>query len=173
MTFSGLQHEFFRDKLSIAAVVRDKEMPVPTCETWLQISHDFYKKTNYPNCVGTLDGKHIRCINMKAGGSNFFNYKKFFSIVLMALVNANLKSVAIDVGACGQGGDSTVFKNSALEKKLYSGSLNLPSLAPLPNTTDSPQPFVFVADEAFKLSTNLMTPFPSRGLTGRRTVYNY
>lgn len=184
MTFAGLQHEFYRGKSSIAALVRDTcqkiwihlkdmEMPEPTEDMWLNIADDFYKKTNYPNCVGTLDGKHIRCINPRAGGSNFFNYKKFFSVVLMALVDANLKFVAIDVGACGQEGDSTVFKNSALGRKLYSGSLNLPTPAPLPNTSDNSMPFVFVADEAFKLSTNLMTPFTSRGLTARRRVYNY
>lgn len=51
--------------------------------------------------------------------------------------------------------------------------LDLPPPAPLPNTDGNPQPFVIVADDALKLSTNLMTPFPSRQLTAKRRVYNY
>ena len=74
-------------------------MPEPTMEMWLANVEVFYKKTNYPNCIGRLDGKHIPCINPIEGVSNFFNYKKFFSIVLIALVDANLRFVVIDVGA--------------------------------------------------------------------------
>lgn len=142
-------------------------------EMWLANAEEFYKKTNYPNCIGSLDSKHIRCINPVEGGSNFFNYKKFFSIVLMALVDANLRFVVMDVDAYGKEGDSPVFKDSELGKKLYSGALNLPPPSPLPGTVGSSQPYVIIADEAFKLSTNLLTPYPSRGLTARKRVYNY
>lgn len=184
MSFASLQYEFFRGRSTIAEIVRvtckqiwihlkQKEMPEPTMSMWQTIAEDFYKKTNFPNCVGALDGKHIRCINPQGGGSNFFNYKKFFSIVLMALVDSNLKFIVIDVGAYGKEGDSPIFRESALGKKLYSGSLNLPQPFCLPNTDTNPQPFVIVADNAFQLSTNLLTPFPSRKLTARRRVYNY
>lgn len=185
MTFASLQYEFFRGRSTISKVVRETcqaiwnqlratEMPEPTMEMWQANAEEFYKKTNFPNCIGSVDGKHIRCINPVAGGSNFYNYKKFFSTVLMALVDANLRFIAIDVGAYGKEGDSTVFKESELGKKVYSGSLNLPPPSPLPEDEGgNPHPYVIVADEAFKLSTNLMTPFPARRLTPRKRVYNY
>lgn len=184
MTFASLQFEFYRGRSTIADIVREtceliwihlksEEMPEPTIDLWQNIADDFYKKTDFPNCIGALDGKHIRCINPQEGGSNFFNYKKFFSIVLMALVDANLRFIAIDVGAYGKEGDSPVFRESALGKKLSSGCLNLPPPSCLPGTDNNPQPFVIVADDAFKLSSNLLTPFPLRKLTARRRVYNY
>lgn len=133
----------------------------------------FYQKTNFPNCVGSIDGKHIRCTNPKNSGSKYFNYKKFSSVVLMAIADANLCFTTIDVGAYGKEGDSSVFRDSPLGKKLYSGQLNLPAPRCLPNTNTNPQPFVFVGDEAFKLHTNLLRPFPLRRLNPRRRVYNY
>ena len=145
------------------------EMPELTEEMWLDIADQFHVKTNFPNCVGSVDCKHIRYINPQAAGSNFFNYKKFFSVVLMAVADANLGFVAINVGAYGKEGDSTVFWDSSLGKKLYSNTLNLPPLRCLPNTNANPQPFVMVGDEAFKLSTNLLRPYPSRELNATKS----
>lgn len=147
-------------------------MPEPTEEIWLDIADKYHSRTNFPNCVGAVDGKHIRCINPRMAGSNFFNYKKFFSIVLMAIVDSDLNFIAIDVGAFGKEGDSTVFRDSPLGKKLYSGSLNLPPPRNLPNTPN-PQPFVMVADEAFKISSNLLRPYPARKLDATKRVFNY
>lgn len=61
-------------------VLQESEMPEPTTEMAGK-TYVFYKKTNFPNCVGAVDGKHIRYINPCGGGSNFFNYKKYFSTV--------------------------------------------------------------------------------------------
>lgn len=183
-TFSSLQYEFFVARPTVGAIVRetcqaiwrhlkDVEMPEPTEEMWLDISNKFWSKSNFPNCAGCVDGKHIRCINPRGGGSNFFNYKKFYSVILIAIADSNLQFVAIDVGAYGKEGDSTVFRDSPIGKKLYSGGLNLPPPRCLPNTRDNPQPFVMVGDEAFKLSTNILRPFPARELDARKRIFNY
>lgn len=148
-------------------------MATPTSNKWLDIADKFYLKTNFPNCLGAIDGKHIRCINPHNAGSIYYNYKKFFSILLMAVVDSEYCFVVIDVGAYGREGDSTVFKESPFGQKLYSEELDLPTPVCLPNATDSPQPFVFVADEAFGLHKNLLRPFPGRGLTERRRTFNY
>lgn len=182
--FAALQYEFYIAKSTIAVIVRETcqviwsslqelEMPVPNEETWLQIADTFYKKTNFPNCCGAADGKHIRCRKPKNSGSLFHNYKGFCSVVLMAVVDANLRFIVINVGAYGKEGDSTVFRDSPLGKKLYSSTLNFPPHACLPGTAENPQPYVIVGDEAFKLHTNLLRPFPARGLTPCRRVYNY
>lgn len=65
----------------------------------------------------------------------------------MAVVDADYSFISIDVGAFGKEGDSTVFKQSPFGKKLYAEQLNLPAPANLPNTIDSPQPFVLIGDE--------------------------
>lgn len=165
-TISAIVHETCR---VIWDTLKDTEMPVPTEETWLKIADEFYEKTNFPNCVGAVDGKHIRCTSPKKSRSKRFK----FSVVLMAVVDANLNFVVIDVGAYGQEGDSTVFRESPLGKLLYSNRLNLPPPRLLPNTDANPQPFVFVGDEAYRTYTNLLRPFPQRGLNGLRRVFNY
>jgi hypothetical protein len=43
-------------------------------------------------------------------GSLFYNYKHFFSILLLALVDANYCFIAVDVAAVGKSSDSDVFK---------------------------------------------------------------
>lgn len=91
----------------------------------------------------------------------------------MAVADANLSFIAINVGAYGQEGDSTVFRDSPLGKKLYAGQLKLPEPQCLPQTESNPQPFVMVGDEAFQLHTNLLRPFPSRNLDFRKRLFNY
>lgn len=104
------------------------------------IASEYYEKTQFPHCIGAVDGKHIRCANPKNSGSIFFNYKKYFSIVLMAIVNSEYCFISIYVGAYGKEGDSTVFKESVFGKKLYAEQLGLPAPFCLPNTYDNPQP---------------------------------
>lgn len=35
-------------------------MPEKNETTWLRIAAKFAKKTNFPNCLGAVDGKHIK-----------------------------------------------------------------------------------------------------------------
>jgi hypothetical protein len=44
-------------------------MPEPTKEKWLQIAHDFYQLSNFPGCLGTIDGKHMRIMKPENSGS--------------------------------------------------------------------------------------------------------
>ncbi|CAN2388406.1 nuclease activity, partial [Pristimantis euphronides] len=63
-------------------------MPSPTKETWLRVAAGFQDIANFPNCVGAVDGKHIPVIQPPHSSSKFYHYKKYFSIVLMALSSA-------------------------------------------------------------------------------------
>ena len=58
--------------------------------------------------------------------------------------------------------------------RLQAGKLNLPDPCPMPNDpTGAPQPHVFVGDEAFPLGTQLLRPYPGRGLTKDKRIFNY
>ena len=115
---------------------------------------EFWK---FPHCVGALDGKHIDMFCPPRSGSFFFNWKRRFSIVLLALIDADYKFTMISVG-----------HNSSFGKKLLSGDLNLP---PEERIDGAPRhlpklPYVFVGDEAFPLRNNMMRPYP--GAKNRR-----
>jgi len=83
-------------------VLQPLEMPEPNKEMWLKKSAQYYKFTNFPNCVGSVDGKHIRIQCPPNTGSDYFNFKKYFSIVLMAVADANYNFTATDVGSYGR-----------------------------------------------------------------------
>lgn len=77
-----------------------------TTNELLDISLEFKKKWNFPNVVGAIDGKHVRIKSPANSTSVFFNYKDFFSVILMAVVDASYKFIGIDVGSYGREGDA-------------------------------------------------------------------
>ena len=58
-----------------------------TQQDWQEIGRKFQKRWNFPRCAGALDGKHIRIQCPPCTGSEFYNCKKFFSIVLFAITS--------------------------------------------------------------------------------------
>jgi hypothetical protein len=101
-------------------------MPIPTTEKWCEIADAFWNTWNFPNCVGAIDGKHVVITAPANSGSLYFNYKKTFSIVLMALVDANYNFIAVDIGAYGKNSDGGIFANSKLGKYVALKKLNIP-----------------------------------------------
>ncbi|XP_031340979.1 uncharacterized protein LOC116169088 [Photinus pyralis] len=138
----------------IYLVLKEEYLKFPqNCEEWQEIANDFQNRWNFPNCGGAFDGKHIRIVKPKNSGSYFFNYKEYFSIVLMALVNANYEFVYVNVGCNGRVSDGGVFESTDFHDKLINKTLKLPSTH---DTTENLN-FVFVADEAFALHENIKT----------------
>ena len=129
-------------------------------------------KWNFPNCLGALDGKHIAIKALKHSGSMFFNYKGFFSIVLLALVDTDCKFTFVDVGSNGRISDGGVLRESCLQAALNSNSFGIPPATSLPER-NTPVPYVIVADEASPLKENLMKPFPAKLLEDASRVFNY
>lgn len=124
-------------------------MPQPTTDQWKKIAKEFWDIWNFPNCIGALDGKHV-IQALTNSGSQFFYYKKTFSIVLLALVDAHYRFIAIDIGGYGKNSDGGLFANSKLGKGLEKIKLNVPKDNALPNTQNI-LPYVIVDDEAFSL----------------------
>ena len=82
-------------------------MPTPTRTTWSQIVNDFWDLWNFPNCIGAIDGKHVKVQAPPNSGSKFFNYKHSFSVVV--LVDASYKFTVVDIGLYGRNSDGGIF----------------------------------------------------------------
>lgn len=89
-------------------------MPVPREADWRKHAEIFYDKWNFPNAIGAIDEKHIRIQCPPNSGSMYFNYKHFFSVVLMAIVDANYKYIAVDIGSYGRESDGGRFYDDLL-----------------------------------------------------------
>lgn len=126
-------------------------------EDLVRIAHDFWNKWNFPNCVSAIDGKHIRIFSPKKSGSLFFNYKDFFSIVLLAIVDANCKFIFIDIGSYGKEGDSGIFNKCSISQMISTCEYFL-SPEKLPDSNVS-LPLVHIGDEAFRLDRHIMRPY--------------
>ena len=141
-------------------------------EEWEAIAEDFQQKWNYPGCIGALDGKHIAVMQPHGSGSEFFNYKHFFSVILLGLVDANYRFVYVDVGASGRAGDAGVFSRSTLKEALTRETLHLPPPVTKDGLTEK-LPYHIVGDDAFPLSERIMKPYPQRDLDKPKRIFNY
>lgn len=86
---------------------------------------------NYPHCLGAIDGKHINMFAPPNSGSLYYDYMGNFSLVLLAVVDADLKLflrrhvmtvlfiiLALSEGSivfCKLGSDNRVFSRAPCE----------------------------------------------------------
>ncbi|XP_068225274.1 putative nuclease HARBI1 [Palaemon carinicauda] len=138
---------------AIYDALRNEYLKFPTTSgEWKKIADDFYLLWNFPNCGGAIDGKHVSIVPPSNSGSYYFNYKGYFSVVLMAIVNANLEFLMVDVGKNGRISDGGIIEDTVFHKKLIEGTLNLPQN----NETKYGLNFVFIGDESFALHEHLL-----------------
>jgi hypothetical protein len=108
-------------------------MPSPTQETFLKTAKRFNNPWNFPNYIGSIDGKNIIIKCPPNSGSRYFNYKHYRSIVLKAVVDSNLKFLTVDIRAYGKQSDDDI-RNSRLYQSLETRSLKLPKYTVLPRS---------------------------------------
>ncbi|RXG71451.1 hypothetical protein Avbf_07172 [Armadillidium vulgare] len=139
-------------------------IPEPTKEKWLEISKQFYERTRFPNCLGIVDSKLI----------HIHNFKKAFSLILMTLVDSDYLFTYIDVETWDKFCDANVFQNSTLGKRLRQNEMSLPPNQKLPQDENGQSmPFVFIGDETFPTSSNVLRPYPKgRLLNEEKEMFN-
>ena len=152
-----------------------------TTEEWEIIDYETRRLWQYPNCIVATDGKHIAIIHPSNSGSEFYNYKGFFSIVLLAIVDYDYKFVFTDVGCQGRISDGGVYRNSFFYRATQENLLELPPDKPLPVSNNpyydsqntEPMPYVFLTDDAFSLGKHCLKPYSQSGLTPIKRIFNY
>lgn len=123
----------------------------------VETSKQFWEKWNFPNCMGAIDGKHIRIFSPKKSGSLFYNYKDFFLIVLLAIVDANCKFILVDIGSYGKEIDSGIFNKLKISEQMTNFEYFPPNFI-VPNS-EKILPYVYICDEAFRLNSHMMRPY--------------
>jgi len=183
-TFRSLSFQFRISRAAISYIVKEvcqaiekrlgpKFLALPSSqEEWQAIALKFEERWNFPNCLGAIDGKHIVMEPPAGSGSFYYNYKNTNSIVLMAIAGPDFECLYADIGTNGRVSDGGVWNKCSLSQAIEGGTISLPPPKCLPHGVQK-LPHIFVADDAFALKTNLMKPYPQKGLDAEKRVYNY
>ncbi len=96
-----------------------------------------------------MDGKHIAIRKPPNSGATYNNYKGFFSIILLGLVDSNYKFIWVDIGGRGSAGDLQIWNESdmcrAVDSHIRKENINLPCPDPLKHTAPHEDvPYFFV-----------------------------
>ncbi|GIY99755.1 nuclease harbi1-like protein [Caerostris extrusa] len=52
----------------------------PSTEKWLAIANKYFSNGNFPNCIGSIDGKHVLIQVPSNTGSQYQNYKEALAL---------------------------------------------------------------------------------------------
>ena len=153
--------------------LKDQYLALPaTANDWLRVAKEFEEEWNFPTCIGALDGKHIMIECPKNGGSAYFNYKNFHSIVLLAVCDAKYCFTIADIGGYGCSNDASILSNSTCGEifENHPSTLKIPCPA---RFDDKNLPYVLLGDEIFPLRPWLMKPYPEKQLDETQRIFNY
>ena len=128
-----------------------------------------------------MDGKHISLYHPKGNGSEYYNYKRIFSLVMLPLVDDDYKFMFIDIGCQGRISDGDVYNNSSLNNVIEKQAFRYATQSPLPISEDPEWrndheiecfPFSIVGD-AFPLIPQIIKPYCHRNLDDKKLLFNY
>ena len=99
---------------AIYKVLAPDYMKIPSDkEEWQKIIDQTNLRWKFPNCYAVADGKHVGITCPPHSGSEFYNYKGFYSMVLLAFADYDYKLLVAEVGCQGRISDGGVYRNSS------------------------------------------------------------
>ncbi|KAL7287688.1 hypothetical protein TKK_0018082 [Trichogramma kaykai] len=101
----------------ITKVLGPKYLKRPSSADFRRIAEEF-DELHFPHCIGAIDGRHCPIRSLKLSGSAFFNYKKFNSIVLMAICDRHERFTMINLGGYGSTNNAFTLINSDISEML-------------------------------------------------------
>lgn len=151
-------------------------MSKPNNNQWKTIAERYVLLWNLLNCIGSINGKHIRIEKFPNTGSsnfNYINYKDYHSIVLLGCCDSDGLFTIVETGYVGRNNDGEIFQASEMKYHINHSQLDIPSPSKLPhNTNNCNFPYYFLADETFPLSKYFTRSYPRRTLNNIKRVFN-
>ena len=133
----------------------------------------FEQEWKFPCCFGAVDGSHlpIKCPN---GGQEaqkeYHNFKDFYSIVLMAMIDYKYRFIWASCGFPGNSHDSIILQSTNLYTQITENNL-LPNIAKCQDGVKIGP--VILGDGAFPFKTWLLKPFTNAALSPQQRYFNY
>lgn len=117
-----------------------------------------------------IDGCHIEVHPPASEAIDYYNYKGWYSTVLLAVVDYRYRFLYTNVGCPGRCNDSSIYEQSLLRKKM-----DLPIFKDKSVLLDGVRvPVVLIGDSAFRLSDSMMKPYPFKiNASNKEKNFNY
>ncbi|XP_064469730.1 putative nuclease HARBI1 [Ornithodoros turicata] len=115
----------------------------------LSIIDGFQRKFKFPGVLGAVDGSHIAITAPKEHAASYINRKGFYSVVLQAVCDHEMRFLHCSVGEAGSMHDARVVRRSELHDMLDHGHFPFSSH--------------LVGDAAYPIGPNLLTPYRDNG----------
>ncbi|CAN7981050.1 unnamed protein product, partial [Ixodes pacificus] len=165
-TVNGIYREF------CATVVAKLEQSTVTMVRQSELHNhmlEFEAVCGFPSAIGALDGCHLAVSPPKDQDCDYHNYKGWYSVILLAIVDHRYVFRYVNVGLPGRCDDAHVYRHSRLPALLSKLQAQTPLVV---NGTAVPP--IVLCDQAFPLTPNLMKPFPhGTVLTPAQGDFNY
>ena len=154
----------------------DKTVAITFPKTELEVKEKLAlmdEEWQFPYAFGAVDGCHlpIKCL---PGGSEaakeYHNFKQFYSVVLMAIVDPKKCFIWGSVGFPEKSHDSTMFKSTKVYKQIIGDGV-IPAMVQKENNINV-YPMI-LGDGAFPFRPWLMKPFSTAKLTQPDRYGNY
>uniref|UniRef100_A0A336LY34 CSON004844 protein n=1 Tax=Culicoides sonorensis TaxID=179676 RepID=A0A336LY34_CULSO len=110
-----------------------------------------FESMGMPQCYAAIDGCHIKVTPPAEDASDFYNFKGWYSTVLLALVDFRCRFIYINVGAPGRSNDSQLYESSNLKKYVIKNFKKRIIII-----DDVEIPVFLIGDSAFKLDEHMM-----------------
>ncbi|RCN32423.1 transposase, IS4 family [Ancylostoma caninum] len=128
--------------------------PLPTGSTWAQSAREFQALWGYPRAVAALDGKHFECFRPRKSGSSFYNYKGYYSVVLLALCDAQYRILMFDLG---KSSDAGIYMQSPMRSFIEDHLSDFPPAASLDGF--GAVSYHILVDQGFAQAVHMQRPF--------------
>ena len=127
----------------------------------------------FPCCWGAVDGCHLP-IQCPAGGKEaqkeYHNFKNFYSIVMMGMVDAKDRFMWVSVGFPGNAHDSVILQSTQLWQDITEDNI-IPSMGKMiEGKLVYP---LLLGDSAFPFRVWLMKPYGNATLSPQESNFNY
>ena len=135
-------------------------------------------KWQFLSAFGGVDGWYI-LIKCPRGGNEarneYYNFKYFYSIVLISIVGADYKFLLTSVGLPGSSNDACTFQVSRVYQNIVRNDFlpEVQKVVTLPNENELQLTPIFLGDSAFPYHALLQKPFGNTTLSKKKSDFNY
>lgn len=120
---------------------------------WKVIVEEMFREWNFLYCIGVFDGKYVMIECLFYGGFEYFNYKGYYSIVLLVICDVNYCFIMVDVGSYGKDNDVSIFNEFNIGKGFVDGFFDIFELSEVDGYFLF---YVIVGDDIFGFKLYLM-----------------